>query len=89
MASRKQMLEAKRKYLLGRGYPPGIIEKALSWAVGSAEGTAKWALGGADSEDNDLTVKGMADRFLPKMLDESEKWIKSFGHEPKENTPTG
>ena len=75
MASRKQLIERRRKELLAKGYAPGIVNLALEWAVGSADGMAsyvkKQGLDGA-----------LADQFLPQYLIDCEKWAKSIHGEP-------
>lgn len=75
MASRKQLIEQRRKELLAKGYRPGIIEKAMEWAQGSADGMANYISkqGGPD---------GLANQFLPQYLQDAEKWIKSIIGEP-------
>ena len=75
MANRRQLLEARRKELLNMGYRPGIVQKALDWAEGSAAGMAEYVekMGGDGS---------MADQFLPQYLVDCEKWMKSIVGEP-------
>ena len=80
MASRKELISNRRKELLGKGYRPGIVNKALEWAVGSAEGMAGYVaqMGGDGS---------MADTFLPQYLEDCEKWMKSIVGEPEQPQP--
>ncbi|KKL03675.1 hypothetical protein LCGC14_2623730 [marine sediment metagenome] len=75
MASRKQLIDARRKELLAKGYQPGIVNMALDWAQGSAQGMASYVkkLGG----DGDLS-----DQFLPQYLKDCEKWAKAIVGEP-------
>ena len=82
MASRKELIEKRRKQLLSKGYPSGIVNLAMDWAVGSAEGMANYglSLGNSDNPGEDLEV--MANKFLPRYLKDCENWIKAFGHEP-------
>ena len=75
MASRKQLIERRRKELLVKGYRPGIVNLALEWAVGSAEGMASYVKKqGVDG--------ALADQFLPQYLIDCEKWAKSIIGEP-------
>ena len=82
MASRKQMLSSRKKELLEKGYPPGIVNKSLDWAVGCAEGMAGYVakLPGNDNDEGDL--EKFTIQFLPQYLVDAEKWIRGFGHEP-------
>jgi len=82
VANRQQLISRRRKELLGKGYPPGIVELAMSWATGSAEGVANYALQQEFSDDNDRDVEQLTVKFLPRYLKDSENWIKSFGHQP-------
>lgn len=75
MPNRKQMLSARRRELLDKGYPPGIVNKSLDWAVGCADGMASYA-----SEDG--PSGRLANQFLAKYLDDAEKFILAFGHKP-------
>jgi len=75
MPSRKQLIERRRKELLVKGYRPGIVNLALEWAVGSAEGMASYVKKqGVDG--------ALADQFLPQYLIDCEKWAKSIIGEP-------
>ncbi|MBA7711426.1 hypothetical protein ES703_120389 [subsurface metagenome] len=76
MASRQELIEKRRKELLAKGYRPGIIDLAMEWAVGSAQGMADYVAkqGGPDS---------LADQFLPQYLQDAEKWMKSIVGEPQ------
>lgn len=68
MANRKELLAAKRKELIELGYTKGLVEKSLSWAMGSAQGTAaKYAEPGQEMR--------MATEMLPQFLKECPKWI--------------
>jgi len=75
MASRKQLIAARRKELLAKGYRPGIVNLALEWAEGSAKGMATYVSkqGGPD---------GLADQFLPQYLNDCEKWARAIVGEP-------
>ncbi len=83
VAARQKLISDHSKELLARGYPNGIVEKAMSWALNSAEGMAKYVLQQdlVDSENSD--VDKLTTRFLPRYLNDSEKWINSFGIQPK------
>jgi len=75
MASRKQLIERRRKELLAKGYRPGIVNLALEWAVGSADGMASYV--------EKQGVNGtLADQFLPQYLIDCENWAKSIHGEP-------
>ena len=80
MASRKELISNRRKELLGKGYRPGIVNKAIDWAEGSAAGMADYVaqMGGNDN---------LADTFLPQYLEDCEKWIKSIVGEPEQPQP--
>jgi len=75
MPSRKQLIATRRKELLAKGYRPGIVNLALDWAVGSAEGMAAYVK--KHGADGDLT-----DQFLPQYLNDCEKWARSIHGEP-------
>ena len=83
MASRNELIKKRISELLKKGYPAGVVNLAMDWASGSAEGMANYVLkeGFSNNEDND--VEKLAVKFLPRYLKDSENWIKSFGHEPK------
>lgn len=74
MASKDEMIEARRQQLLKKKYPPPIVELALSWADNSAEGMTKYALQGGDDNHFDEIKTG----FLHRYLNDCEKWIKSM-----------
>ena len=84
MASRQQLIRKRSKELLDKGYPPGIVNLAMEWAVGSAEGMAGYALNQGFSDDDNNDVEKLTVKFLPRYLKDSENWIKSFGHQPKQ-----
>ena len=75
MASRQQLIAKRRKELLAKGYRPGIVDLALDWAVGAAEGMAGYVK--RQGADGDLT-----DQFLPRYLNDCEKWAKGITGEP-------
>jgi len=75
MAKRQQLIERRRKELLAKGFRPGIVNLALEWAVGSAEGMASYVKKqGVDG--------ALADQFLPQYLTDCEKWAKGIVGEP-------
>ncbi|KKM73129.1 hypothetical protein LCGC14_1413630 [marine sediment metagenome] len=75
MASRKQLINKRRKELLAKGYRPGIVNLALEWAVGSAEGIAAYV-------KNQGVDGALADQFLPQYLIDCEKWAISIHGKP-------
>jgi len=83
MASRKELISKRKKELLDKGYPPGIVGKAMEWAVGSAEGMATYVNKYAEDDNPGLSLDKLTNQFLPQYLLDAEKWIRSFGHEPK------
>ncbi len=77
MASREELISNRRKELLDKGYRPGIVDKAIDWAEGSASGMAGYA--------NQMGGDGItSDLFLPQYLVDCEKWIKSIVGEPEQ-----
>jgi len=82
MASRKQLIEKRRKELLEKGYPSGIVSKAMDWALGTAEGMASYVTKQAGDDNSDGSLDSLTNQFLPQYLNDAEKWIRSFGHEP-------
>jgi hypothetical protein len=83
MANRKQMISNRSKELLAQGYPKGIVKKAMDWAAGSADGMADYYASASDDGMDENQKKILSNTFLPKYLADCEKWIRSFGHEPK------
>lgn len=68
MASRREMLATRKKELLEMGYTKGLVEKALGWAVGSAEGVARhYVEEGKESE--------LVNQMLPGFLKDCPKWM--------------
>ena len=78
MASKKQLLDAKRKELLAAGYKPGIVQLSLDWAVGCADGNAAYYQ--KQGVSNDMSVE-----LLPAFLNDCEKWIQSIAGKPGES----
>lgn len=83
MATRNELIKKRRTALLKKGYPPGIVDLAMEWAVGSAEGMANYVGRQGNPEDSEQDLDALADQFLPTYLRDCENWIKSFGHQPK------
>lgn len=83
MATRNELIDKRRKALLKKGYPPGIVDLAMEWAWGSAEGMANYVRQQGNPEDLEDDTDALALQFLPTYLRDCEKWIKSFGHQPK------
>ncbi|KKM61861.1 hypothetical protein LCGC14_1527530 [marine sediment metagenome] len=80
-ASRSELVANRRQELLEKGFRAGIVGKAMDWACGSAEGMANYIskLGGSDGAVDELALQ-----FLPRYLQDAEKWIKSFVGEPED-----
>lgn len=83
MANKEQLIERHRKKLLAKGYPPGIVNLSLQWAIGSAEGMATYAVGIEEADNPGIEKSTLVNQFLPRYLRDTEKWIQAFGHEPK------
>jgi len=83
MASRKQILSSREKELLAKGYPAGIVSMSMDWAVGCAEGMATYVNKQSDNDNPGVSLDKLTNQFLPQYLHDAEKWIRSFGHEPK------
>lgn len=83
MANRQQLIDKRRKDLLKRGYPEGIVDLSLDWALASASGMANYVLQYDLSDDNDNDAEKMTVQFLPRYLKDTEKYIRAFGHLPK------
>jgi hypothetical protein len=82
MANKDELIEQRRQELLALGYKPGIVDKAMQWAEGCAEGMASYAVGGNRSKKAQVVVD-----LLPQYLNDCERWITSFGHERGETHP--
>lgn len=80
--NKQQLLDKRRKELLKKGYPSGIVELALEWAESSASGMASYVMQYDLSDDNDNDAEKMTVKFLPRYLKDSENYIKAFGHQP-------
>ncbi len=84
MANREKLIDTRRKDLLKKGYPPGIVQLAMEWAVGSAEGMANYVMQEELASNDGTEVQAMTTKFLPRYLNDCEKWIQAFGHRPKQ-----
>lgn len=86
MPTRNELIRKRKKELLSLGYKSGIVDLAMDWATGCAEGMVNYVTkAGLEEEGNsheELLVK-----FLPQYLKDSDKWMRSFGHEPGEVKP--
>ncbi len=71
MSAKNDLVSRKREELLKKGYGPNIVEVTLDWAVGCAEGMAKYSM--AD-EDFEATVV----KFLPRYLKDCDQYIKAM-----------
>lgn len=85
MSAKDELLKKRRKELMALGYKPGIVDLAMDWASGCAEGMANYAgkAGLAEEPYDQMIVL-----FLPPYLNDAEKWMRSFGHERGEVKPT-
>jgi hypothetical protein len=77
-------VDERRKELISMGYKPKVVDLALEWAIGSAEGMAnyytKTDLGGEEQQK-------MVLKMLPTYLKDCEKWMQSFGNQPSYPSP--
>ncbi len=76
--TRADLINARKEELLSLGYMPGIVDKAMEWAVGCANGMADHFTKG---DKTDTKRERMVLEFLPQYLNDCEPWIRSFGHE--------
>ena len=83
MASRTELISSRKKELLDKGYPRGIVTKSMEWALGSAEGMARYVTKHAADDNPGVSLDKLTNQFLPQYLTDAETWIRSFGHEPK------
>ncbi|KKM85873.1 hypothetical protein LCGC14_1284730 [marine sediment metagenome] len=79
--SKNQLIQARKRELIAKGFRPGIVSKAMDWAVGSAEGMASYTM---KIDASDGRFEGLTLDFLPRYLQDAEKWIKAFVGEPEE-----
>jgi len=79
--SRSELVAKRRQELLDKGFRPGIVGKAMDWACGSAEGMARYMAkqGASDGAFDKLVLQ-----FLPRYLQDAEKWIKAFVGDPED-----
>jgi len=84
MPTKDELLNKRKKELLALGYKQGIVDLAMQWAEGCAEGMANYAL---DSDDRRSNRAQLVVQFLPPYLNDCEKWMRSFGHERGEVKP--
>lgn len=81
MPTRRELINKRKKELLALGYMPGIVNKAMQWADGCAQGMANYAI---EPNDPRAEREKLVVQLLPKYLEDSEVWMKSFGHQPGE-----
>lgn len=84
MPTRNELIKQRKKELLAMGYMPGIVDKAMEWADGCAQGIANYAL---DLDDSKSEREQLVIQLLPTYLKDCETWIRSFGHSPGETSP--
>lgn len=83
MTSRNELIKKRRQELLEKGFRPGIVDLAMDWAWGSAEGMATYVRKHAISDNPGEQLEDLAVQFLPQYLNDAETYIRSFGHEPE------
>lgn len=83
MATKRELLDARKSELLARGYHAKLVDLALEWAVGSANGMVDYYL--KDSEEPGEREKLLV-QILPRYLKDCETWMLAVG-EPPENNP--
>ncbi len=74
----EELIDARRKELIAKGYPRGIVNTAMDYARASARGNAEHYGPAAGKDPEDLI-----EIFLPRHLQDAESYIKSFGHNPR------
>jgi len=84
MASSSELIKNRKAELISLGYKPMIVYLAMEWAQGCAEGMANYV---TKAGDNDTSLEELTYKFLPQYLNDCEKWMQSFGHEPGEVKP--
>jgi len=83
MPSRRDLINQRKKDLVAKGYTPGIVDKAMQWADGCAQGMANYAL---DPGYNKTKREQLVIQLLPTYLKDCENWIRNLGHEPGETS---
>lgn len=83
MASSRELIKNRRATLISLGYKPTIVDLAMEWAHGCAEGMATYVTK-QGVVDNDTSLEELTSKFLPPYLLDCENWMRSFGHEPGE-----
>ncbi len=78
---KNELIANKRNELLKLGYKTGIIDVAMEWAVGNAEGIAKRAHQDVDEDPSSVDLDKLTVNFLPFYLARIERYIHSFGHD--------
>jgi hypothetical protein len=68
------LFERKRVELIKLGYPPTAIEKARNWAMGWAQGVARWFDSRAPIEEQ----RRVQAKVGLKALDKMDEWIMGY-----------
>ena len=79
MASKRELLNTRKNELLARGYHAKLVDLALEWALGSANGMVDYYLIESDEpgEREKLLVQ-----ILPRYLKDCESWMQAVGEPP-------
>lgn len=83
----EEMKNAKAEEWRARGYPPGLVEKALLMADEWAEKMASWALE-LIGEDESKKLKALRNVY-PRALEAAETWITKLGEMVKREKEKG
>jgi hypothetical protein len=68
------LFERKKEELIKLGYPETAIERARNWAMGWAQGVARWFDSGAPIEEQ----RRVQAKVGLKALDKMDEWIMGF-----------
>jgi hypothetical protein len=78
---RRDLMKARRKELLDKGWNPNTVDIALEWAIGSARGMAGYYI--RESGENENGAKEtLVNTMLPRYLLDCEKWMLAFNPPP-------
>jgi len=86
MPTADELIRKRKQELLALGYKPGIVDMSMEWALGCAGGMVKYATR-AGLNDQETDQDALIAQFLPGYLNDCERWMKAFGHEPGEVKP--
>jgi hypothetical protein len=75
MANKRELINQRKKELLAKGYKPGIVNLAMEWAIGCAQGNA-------DHFQKQGVKVDLTNEILPSFLKDAEKWILSLHGPP-------